>query len=175
MVDKDRVFDFLKNFIFRLEKTNWRINRQRILDFLDELNRYHAMIGYCRLRSDPSYAPYKEKPEIRSLCTQLEDKIFGRTKFGGDLKSQVEDLLKKLQTEVKNRQTLVLDEKRMINEAMSRSFGSLTAGRWYTCPQGHYYCVTECGMARQTAQCPECKSTIGQGSNYRERMASNLA
>lgn len=175
MAEKERVFDFLSNFLSRLEKTNWRINRQRILDFLDELQRYHAMINYCKLCSNPNYELNKGKEEISALSIKIENNIFNYTKFTSDVKAEVEDLLKKFQIELKSTETLMLDEKRMINEAMSKSFGRQTAGHWYTCPRGHYYCITECGMARQAAKCPECNETIGNGSNYRERRATNLA
>lgn len=175
MADKERVFDFLKNLIIRLEKTNWRINRQRILDFLDELKRYHAMMNYCKLCSTPNYNLNKTKEEISALSIEIEGKIFNHTKFTHDVGAEVDDLLKKLQTELKSTETLLMDEKRMINEAMAKSFGRQTAGHWYTCSRGHYYCITECGRARQTATCPECNETIGDGSNYRQRRTTNLA
>jgi len=37
----------------------------------------------------------------------------------------------------------------------------LTQGHWFKCPDGHFYCIGECGGATDTAKCPECASEIG--------------
>ena len=34
----------------------------------------------------------------------------------------------------------------------------------YKCSCGHIYAVGECGMARQSSRCPECRAAIGSGS-----------
>lgn len=38
---------------------------------------------------------------------------------------------------------------------------NLGAGHIYTCPNGHYYVIGECGGAMEVSRCPECKSQIG--------------
>lgn len=35
---------------------------------------------------------------------------------------------------------------------------------WYTCTKGHLYVVADCGALNQSGTCPECRSTIGRGS-----------
>ena len=42
----------------------------------------------------------------------------------------------------------------------------LSKGHWYKCPNGHYYCIGECGGATQRSRCPDCGSTIG-GEHHR--------
>ena len=42
----------------------------------------------------------------------------------------------------------------------------LSKGHWYKCPNGHIYCIGECGGATQLAKCPECKADIG-GTHHR--------
>ena len=42
----------------------------------------------------------------------------------------------------------------------------LSKGHWFKCPNGHYYCIGECGGAMQLAKCPECKAVIG-GTSHR--------
>ena len=37
----------------------------------------------------------------------------------------------------------------------------LSKGRWFKCPNGHYYCIGECGGATEVAKCPECDAKIG--------------
>ena len=39
----------------------------------------------------------------------------------------------------------------------------LSKGHWFKCPNGHIYCIGECGGAMETAKCPECKADIGGG------------
>ena len=41
----------------------------------------------------------------------------------------------------------------------------LSKGHWYKCPNGHVYCIGDCGGAMEKAKCPECGSIIG-GTNH---------
>ena len=41
----------------------------------------------------------------------------------------------------------------------------LSKGHWFKCPNGHYYCIGECGGAMELAKCPECKADIGGTSH----------
>lgn len=47
-------------------------------------------------------------------------------------------------------------------------------GAWYTCPNGHIYCIDACGGAMVTSSCPDCGSTIG-GGQHRLRDDNSLA
>jgi len=42
----------------------------------------------------------------------------------------------------------------------------LNKGHWFKCPNGHFYCIGECGGAMEKAKCPECKADIG-GAGHR--------
>ena len=61
------------------------------------------------------------------------------------------------------------NERKMIVEAMG-----LRQGQWYKCPNGHVYCITECGGAMQESRCNECGATIG-GGDHRLRNDNDLA
>ena len=37
----------------------------------------------------------------------------------------------------------------------------LNKGHWFKCPDGHIYCIGECGGAMEKSVCPECKQDIG--------------
>ena len=50
----------------------------------------------------------------------------------------------------------------------------LTKGHWFKCPNGHYYCIGECGGAMQEAKCPECGAKIG-GQSHRLTEGNQLA
>ena len=43
------------------------------------------------------------------------------------------------------------DERIAIVKAMG-----LTKGHWFKCPNGHFYCIAECGDAMEVAKCSEC-------------------
>ncbi|XP_032225689.2 NFX1-type zinc finger-containing protein 1 isoform X1 [Nematostella vectensis] len=61
------------------------------------------------------------------------------------------------------------DEKREIVKAVG-----LAKGHWYKCPNGHFYCIGECGGATQESNCPECGSRIG-GTGHRLLEDNSLA
>ena len=49
-----------------------------------------------------------------------------------------------------------LNLKRQIVKAIG-----LTKGHWFRCPNGHFYCISECGGAMEEAKCPEPCAMIG--------------
>lgn len=62
-----------------------------------------------------------------------------------------------------------LQEKNMVLDAMA-----FRKGHWYKCPNGHIYCIGECGGAMQNAKCPECKCNIG-GESHRLTEGNQVA
>lgn len=52
----------------------------------------------------------------------------------------------------------------LVVQAMFAEVGG--RGHWYTCPNGHYYTIGECGRAMQVSKCPDCKSEVG-GTSHR--------
>lgn len=72
----------------------------------------------------------------------------------------------KVLAEIKGFKTLsAAEERRMIVEAMKHDLG-YKQGNWFKCPNGHYYCIGECGGAMQESKCPDCGATIG-GTQHR--------
>ncbi len=61
------------------------------------------------------------------------------------------------------------EERRSILQAVG-----LCSGRWFKCPNGHIYLVTECGGATQVSNCNECGLKIG-GDNHRILEGNKLA
>ena len=53
-----------------------------------------------------------------------------------------------------------------------RAVRGVKKGSWFKCPNGHYYCIGDCGGAMVQANCPECGAVIG-GKNHR-LVGSNL-
>ncbi|KAG6014275.1 hypothetical protein E4U43_006735 [Claviceps pusilla] len=56
------------------------------------------------------------------------------------------------------------EELRAAFEAMAGDVGSGT-GHWYTCVNGHYFTIGECGRPMQESRCPDCGANIG-GRNH---------
>lgn len=50
----------------------------------------------------------------------------------------------------------------------------MAAGRWFKCPNGHVYVITECGGAVSSGTCNECGAAIG-GSSYRLASGNRIA
>ena len=50
----------------------------------------------------------------------------------------------------------------------------LARGHWFKCPNGHFYCIGDCGGATEIARCPECGAKIG-GTNHRLIQDNRLA
>ncbi len=50
----------------------------------------------------------------------------------------------------------------------------LSKGHWFKCPNGHFYCIGECGGAMEAAKCPECQADIG-GGNHQLLATNQLA
>ncbi|KAI8296356.1 Helicase required for RNAi-mediated heterochromatin assembly 1 [Colletotrichum sp. SAR11_240] len=55
------------------------------------------------------------------------------------------------------------DELRSVYKAMSKEFGG--TGHWYYCVNMHPFTIGECGMAMETARCPECAEPVGGQSH----------
>jgi hypothetical protein len=97
--------------------------------------------------------------EVGSLLAQCELYLIRNVKpFDVAQKKSVEGFFQRLVRLVKVE--LTPREKTMIVAAMG-----LQKGHWYKCPNGHTYCIGECGGAMEQSFCPECKSVIG-GTNH---------
>lgn len=160
------VFDLLKLLLARLHKTKYCVNPQLIMNFGNELRRYRMMVDYCKVLDDKSFACNKRDPSVLKTCDDIRRKLLGPTAFTDNEEVYLKHSFKKLQTELKVERPLTSEEKEMINFAMSKTFGRNLRGHWYRCPNNHYYCITECGMARQSARCPTCNVAIGENTGY---------
>ncbi len=50
----------------------------------------------------------------------------------------------------------------------------LPKGHWFKCPNGHFYCIADCGGAMVVSKCPECNVEIG-GSHHQLLATNQLA
>lgn len=90
----------------------------------------------------------------------------------GSATENVQNEFKKIVNEAFKHSTglgISLEEKNMVLQAMK-----LTRGHWFKCPNGHVYCIGDCGGATVESICPECKERIG-GGNHSLRADNALA
>lgn len=106
--------------------------------------------------------------EFDSVLYLLHESGWKREKVSGDTETKYLDLISFLGKEYKV-QGLTDTERFEIVKAIG-----LPKGHWFKCPNGHFYCIADCGGAMVTAKCPECGSTIG-GGNHRLREDNQLA
>jgi hypothetical protein len=92
--------------------------------------------------------------KIGKLLVKCEMYLISQIKqFNDSNKEIVDEAFKQLVKLVKVE--LTPSEKRMIVAAMG-----LQKGHWFKCPNGHVYCIGECGGAMQKSICPECKAAV---------------
>jgi hypothetical protein len=86
----------------------------------------------------------------------------GVHEFPSALKTEYEALVKAVE---ERGMTLV---KKMAFDALAQDLGAPTpyGGHFYTCPNGHYFAIGECGGAMEVARCIECGAEVG-GTSHR--------
>ncbi|XP_069936521.1 NFX1-type zinc finger-containing protein 1-like [Cherax quadricarinatus] len=127
-----------------------------------------------RLMILPAYWNFQEKfltssnESVRVIKAQLDKLMDPAVKFDSILDTKVCALLKESEKHYGGL-GISQSEKIMILTTMG-----LRQGHWYKCPQGHIYCITECGGAMEEGTCPDCGSKIG-GSSHRLRSDNTVA
>jgi len=100
----------------------------------------------------------------RPKCPTCHKVLQVSARYGNAIKSCISSL-----EEIKRRLKEVEAQKARLAAEQERkgivSAIGLGAGHWFRCPNGHLYCIGDCGGAMETAKCPECNSTIGGGSH----------
>ncbi|RWS23941.1 NFX1-type zinc finger-containing protein 1-like isoform b precursor [Leptotrombidium deliense] len=140
------VIDFLNN---QCESSN---NEQQMSDLMFEINILKNYRNIFSLKGDL-------KSEVTELVTQAKE-LFHRV---GRLSDEDAEKLKKIVDKaIELNGGIPKHEMKMVLKAMN--FGQ--KGHWFKCPNGHPYCITECGGAMETGKCPECQEEIG-GTSHR--------
>ncbi|XP_034246908.1 NFX1-type zinc finger-containing protein 1-like [Thrips palmi] len=144
-----------------------RLSEQEASDVSLALERLQRLVELLQVESGPSF---------RQL--QASDKLahadISRVVRGLSPYSEEQDLRIRKQLEALAASALVSisrEELAAIVAAMD-----MLPGHWFRCPNGHPYCITECGGAMQEADCPVegCGARIG-GGNHQLRRDNTLA
>lgn len=174
-----RVIKYLDALFVRMLEPAIQINEQLFEDIAFELRRFHKMVDFSLVMRNPLYVTRKNDATVCHAVKRLEGEVFGFRRFIPSVENEVNKTFEDLKKALNTLASLTNDEKRMINEAMSKDFagGRHSTGHWYTCSNGHYYVITECGGAMERGKCPECQEVIG-GENHRivdtARLASDM-
>ncbi|CAK1556370.1 unnamed protein product [Leptosia nina] len=135
-----------------------KISYQQQKDIQSELNRMHVTLQFSKLLRESGFASLRNKPSVANdYYDDARKAILGYNRF--NLENGM-DSLKLLQEELKATSVLSREEKNMIVQAIG-----LKAGRWFKCPNGHHYCIGECGGAMEIGTCPDCGAKIGGRSH----------
>ncbi|GFS28363.1 NFX1-type zinc finger-containing protein 1 [Trichonephila inaurata madagascariensis] len=136
--------EFLTASEHQLQDLSWEIHRLKLADKLLRFMYNRTAIKCCSqltavMNCIISYAPFRA-----SDVSKFSQEFSIYTQLYGEAIINVSDL-----------------EKQSILKAMG-----LSKGHWYQCPNGHVYCITECGGAMVESQCNECGARIG-GTSHR--------
>lgn len=100
---------------------------------------------------------------INETGTNLLNDAFKLAHQYGNATETIQSEFKKMVDDAFKQSTglgISINEQKMILKAMG-----FQKGHWYKCPNGHYYCIGECGGAMQKSVCPDCKAEIGGGNH----------
>lgn len=134
---------------------------QFINDLQKEINRFERALQLLYITNVPSFEATYAKLDAKILYDQLEYVIFASTEIYTDtLDHEIKLKTQDLKDLVDKTMVLTETEKKMIVNAMN-----IGKGKWFTCPNGHIYCISDCGGAMVVGRCNECHADIG-GNNH---------
>lgn len=141
-----------------------KISKQQQTDAVLEIRRLNAIVQLAKLLSHSSYDASKSNPSVLSAFKAANAAVFNHALFN---EADTTDKLNKLQQAVKVSGVVTQQERDLIVKAIG-----VKAGAWYKCPNGHLYCIGDCGGAMEEGRCPECAAKIGGRSH---RLLANNA
>lgn len=150
-----------------------QLSNQQKFDINMEMARGARMINLFEIKSNETYQTSVKMRianaiEVKDLVDNLESLIINCHAYSQDRDIQVQNNIEIIEQKMAGISVITDEERRMIHKAMSVSFASgiRAQGHWCKCPNGHIYCITECGGPMQESVCPECKVKIG-GQSHR--------
>lgn len=128
-----------------------KISEQQQKDIGNEIKRLNIITQFGRLLNEAG--DKRTLPKVEQEIELTKTIVFSISVFSEDKAIEsLKNLLKIIQISGE----ITKYERDMIVKAIG-----LKAGHWYKCPNGHIYCIGECGGAMEESRCPECKAKIG--------------
>lgn len=150
---------YLRIFTDLLMRNDDVITNQEIEDINLEISKYNRIMQYLSIE-ETLLSHHRSNGTIREILTKFEKLLRSIEKYTDELDSIYKNDLINLSKSCANGLNISDRERKEILRAMN-----LTQGHWYKCPNGHVYCITECGGAMQESKCSECGAVIGGGSH----------
>lgn len=141
-----------------LEKTRSFFTDQELSDIQCEVVRFGYLLELLVICKE---AKARITPEIRREIDVIREVLERSTKFMQEDENFVKSKLKDLKQKLPRTGLGITENERV---SIVKAMG-LERGHWFKCPNGHVYCITECGGAMERSKCPECKADIG-GMNH---------
>lgn len=150
-----------------------QLSNQQIIDINMEMTRGVRIINLYEIMSNTDYIAKIQMQtsytnEVKDLVGNMEALLMSCKAYSLSRDEEIQNFIKLIKQKIDGLAIITDDERKMIHQAMSVNFhgGIRAQGHWCKCPNGHIYCVTECGGPMQKSICPDCKVEIG-GQNHR--------
>ena len=135
------------------------LSRQQVSDVRSEICRISCATKVCdllcKLQEKNCSVTSDDEQKLKQTVQKLYNSGWKKEKMTEEDETSILELIKQLSEEY-HVNGLSKKERNMIVEAIG-----LSKGHWYKCPNGHFYCIGECGGAMQRSKCPECGAVIG--------------
>ncbi|XP_048478338.1 NFX1-type zinc finger-containing protein 1 isoform X3 [Plutella xylostella] len=141
-----------------LMKNTDKITQQHQQDIGNEMKRINGIIQLNKITVNGAYAAKNNQPKVRSAYDAALSAIVSKTRIYDE--NTAHECLTALQKAVNLSGIITKEERELIVKAVG-----LKSGHWFKCPNGHIYCIGECGGAMETSKCNECGALIG-GSQH---------
>lgn len=147
----------VKAVIKRIMERTLIIAPQMMQEVSCELQRLMILPPYWKFQERASC--HMSNPAVLKIKAVLEKLMDPTVIFDEKLEKSVRRVLKESES-ICGGLGISDEERVMIVRAMG-----LRQGHWYKCPNGHVYCIGECGGAMQESKCPHCGAKIGGRSH----------
>ncbi|XP_047991491.1 NFX1-type zinc finger-containing protein 1-like [Leguminivora glycinivorella] len=147
---KSEMQDQVKMICEALVANKQKISQQQQVDIGQEMKRMNSIVQLAQILE---LSKNTTNAEVLAVAKTAKEAVLTWSLY--DEEKSVE-CLKKLEEAVKLSGIASREERAMIVRAIG-----LKAGHWYKCPNGHFYCIGECGGAMRLSTCPDCGAAIG--------------
>lgn len=134
-----------------------KISQQQQGDISNEIKRMGSILQLGKIFKHTSYLSIKTKTSVVQAAAAAKSAVLSWNVYKED---EVMSALKNLEREIQVSGIVTKAERDLIVQAIG-----LKQGHWYKCPNGHFYCIGECGGAMEVGKCAECGVKIGGGSH----------
>ncbi|XP_015758492.1 PREDICTED: NFX1-type zinc finger-containing protein 1-like isoform X3 [Acropora digitifera] len=132
------------------------VTQRELHEISAEISRIKVQFELCLLSRDiRSLETELGEPSLRTM-TEVREKMSSGKRIKEEILNEMLRSLANIRKTSPELNPLTLEEKQEIVSAIG-----LSKGHWFKCPQGHIYCIGECGGAMERSKCPECEAVIG--------------